>query len=102
VYGFFPRNTIPADLQRGSMTSDPTKWGEPVAFWELGSNCAYTHFSNMQMVFDLTFCGDWAGNGNVWPNECPGKGTCSHYVKETPTAFKEAYWSINFVKVMSS
>jgi len=59
--------------------------------------CPASHFSNMNLVFDLTFCGDWAGN--VFASQCPGKGSCNSYVQNNPKDFTEAYWSVNYVKV---
>lgn len=29
------------------------------AYFGLGGSCPENHFNNMNMVFDLTFCGDW-------------------------------------------
>jgi len=96
---YFPRGNIPSDLSRTSTSANPSGWGTPVAFWELGSNCPYTHFHDIAMVFDLTFCGDWAGN--VFNSGCPGKGSCKTFVQNNPGQFADAYWSINFVKVMT-
>jgi len=94
---FFPRGKIPSDLNPGATHANPQNWGEPQAFWTFGSNCSPTHFRDVQMVFDLTFCGDWAGP--TFGADCPGKGSCDTFVKNNPTAFDEAYWLINFVKV---
>jgi len=96
---FFPRGSIPSDLTRESLTANPASWGTPIGFWELGTNCPYTHFHDQAMIFDLTFCGDWAGK--VFAGACPGKGSCNSFVQNNPTQFTEAYWSINFVKVMT-
>jgi len=96
---FFPRGSIPHDLTRESLIADPSSWGTPVAFWEFGDNCSYDHFHDQAMIFDLTFCGDWAGR--VFAGACPGKGTCTSFVQHNPSEFAEAYWSINFVKVFT-
>jgi hypothetical protein len=29
------------------------------AYFALGANCPANKFSNMNLIFDLTFCGDW-------------------------------------------
>lgn len=40
---------------------DPS-WGDPDAYFPMNS-CDYdSHFNGHSIVFDLTFCGDWAGN----------------------------------------
>lgn len=57
----------------------------------------------MKIVFDTTFCGDWAGN--VWGSSATCSklaSTCEAYVGANPAAFSEAYWLINSVKVYSS
>eukprot|EP00128_Syssomonas_multiformis_P011892 Colp12_sorted_trinity150504_noHs@23463 len=92
---FFPRNEIPENVTSG--TPDPSAWGKPVAYFSLGNNCASTHFINHQIVFDLTFCGDWAGS--VWGPQCPGLSSCIDYVKFSPESFAEAFWSINSLRI---
>jgi hypothetical protein len=90
--------STPGDLSRSSTTAYPNNWGPPYAKFLLGNNCPLTHFQNQQMIFDLTFCGDWAGS--VFSSDCPGLGNCNDYVQNNPTMFEQAYWSIDFVKVM--
>jgi len=92
---YFSPSNIPPDLNSNS--PNPSGWGKPYAYFTLGSNCADSHFVNQTMVINLTFCGDWAGT--VFDSECPGKGDCNSYVENNPSAFKDAFWSINYVKV---
>ena len=56
----------------------------------------------MQILFDTTFCGDWAGK--AWKqSECAAKApTCEEYVANNPEAFEDAYWLVNSVKVFES
>jgi hypothetical protein len=56
-------------------------------------------FRDQQIVFDTTFCGDWAGN--TWStSSCAQKADiCDSYVQNNPAAFADAYWSINALKV---
>lgn len=93
---FFPRNAIPGDITSGK--PDTTKWGAPqVAFNSAGCNFDQ-HFKNHNIVFDTTFCGDWAGA--VWGQTCGNLGSsCQSYVAGNPGAFANAYWLINSVKV---
>ncbi|GAD92526.1 hypothetical protein PVAR5_1119 [Paecilomyces variotii No. 5] len=94
---FFPRSSIPADIASGS--PDPSGWGTPDANFA-GACDIDSHFNNLQIVFDTTFCGDWAGA--VWSSDstCSAlAGTCQDYVQNNPTAFKDAYWEINSLKV---
>lgn len=64
-----------------------------------GSSCNIdSFFANQNIVFDTTFCGDWAGN--VWTGTCASlASTCDDYVGANPGAFAPAYWEINSVKV---
>lgn len=59
------------------------------------------HFANMNLVFDTTFCGDWAGQASVWSSSgCSAlASTCTDYVSNSPGAFAPAYWLLNTVKV---
>jgi len=92
---FWNRNSIPSDVSSGN--PNPSGWGKPYAYFQFGSNCPSTHFANHQIIFDLTFCGDW--DGAVFGTDCPNKGSCNSYVQNNPSAFTEAYWSVNYVKV---
>jgi hypothetical protein len=94
---FFPRDSIPADALGDS--PDPSTWGTPAAKF-LSAGCDIKNIFNKQsIVFDTTFCGDWAGN--VWSSgSCASKApTCNDYVRDNPSAFTEAFWTINALRV---
>ncbi|KAL8707724.1 MAG: hypothetical protein Q9220_007304 [cf. Caloplaca sp. 1 TL-2023] len=98
----FPRADIPADLltTAGSSSSpDPTKWGTPVA--KFAGNCDIdAHFKNLNIIFNIAFCGDWAGKTFSSSSTCAAKApSCEQYVQGNPEAFKDAYWLIRSVKV---
>jgi len=105
---FWPRNSpdIPPEIALGGawkgepLIANPLDtWGPPDANFPLDPNyCNYDQFFNAhQIVFDLTFCGDWAGN--VWASSGCGIDSCEHYVNNNPTEFREAYWEINGLRV---
>ncbi|KAF4505319.1 hypothetical protein G6O67_007279 [Ophiocordyceps sinensis] len=98
---FFPRSAIPRDVASGQ--PNPESWGRPMARFAGGSGCDIdSHFSNNQLVFDTTFCGDWAGNPDVWGSDktCAAKAaTCDDYVAANPGEFRDAFWEINSIKV---
>ncbi|KAJ9653636.1 hypothetical protein H2198_007187, partial [Neophaeococcomyces mojaviensis] len=97
---YFPRSKIPSDLASGS--PDPTGWGTPMAHFADSSCDIDSSIKNQQIVFDTTFCGQWAGA--VWSSDatCSKKAnTCQDYVQNNPSAFKEAFWTINSLKVYS-
>ncbi|KAK3713238.1 hypothetical protein LTR37_008671 [Vermiconidia calcicola] len=93
---FFPRGSIPSDVTGNS--PNPSSWGQPVAHFSGGCDIS-SAFTNQQLVFDTTFCGDWAGK--VWGESCAAKTgkTCEEWVANNPKEFKEAYWTINSLKV---
>ncbi|EXJ94023.1 endo-1,3(4)-beta-glucanase [Capronia coronata CBS 617.96] len=94
---YFPRSGIPADITAG--TPDPTGWGLPQGQFAGGCDID-SKIQNQQLVFDVTFCGDWAGN--VWSSDatCASQGsTCQAFVQNNPAAFQDTYWLINSLKV---
>ena len=97
---FFGRGSIPSDIASGS--PDPTTWGKPLAGFSGGCEID-SFFKNQQIVFDTTFCGDWAGI--VWTTDAtcaPKAATCQAFVQNNPSAFVNAYWSVNSLKVYSN
>ncbi|KAL8852854.1 MAG: hypothetical protein Q9221_002230 [Calogaya cf. arnoldii] len=96
---YFASGQEPEDILGES--PDPTRWANLVSTFQGGSNCNIdNHFKDQQIVFDTTFCGDWAGNEWSKDNVCSAKApTCEEYVKNNPKAFSEAYWTINALKV---
>ncbi|KAI0409757.1 glycoside hydrolase family 16 protein [Xylaria palmicola] len=96
---FFPRaGRVPADIAAGR--PDPGAWGRPAASFSGGGCDIDAHFANHNIVFDTTFCGQWAGK--VWDADpvCSAKApTCEAYVGGNPAAFRDTYWLINSVKV---
>ncbi|KAL8998205.1 MAG: hypothetical protein Q9169_002690 [Polycauliona sp. 2 TL-2023] len=96
---FFSRGQEPDDILGES--PDPAKWANPISNFQGGSNCNIdSHFKDQQIVFDTTFCGDWAGKEWEGDNVCGAKAkTCEEYVRDHPEAFGEAYWTVNGLKV---
>jgi len=92
VYSFY-RAAIPQDITAGS--PNPDNWGSPVAALAPGGCDPITNFVNHSIIFDITFCGDWAGNSYA-TSGCPG--TCPDQLME-PSNFDNATWSINTLKV---
>ena len=97
---FFSRDNIPADLVGDGSDGppQPDTWGAPYARFELGDSiCSSDHFADNQIVFDTTFCGDWAGN--TFASDCSTEMSCTDYVKYNPSDFAETYWLINYISV---
>ncbi|TWU76808.1 hypothetical protein ED733_005579 [Metarhizium rileyi] len=98
---FFSRSRIPQDIT--SQNPNPSGWGPPTARFVGGSSCIIDHyFKNHQIVFDTTFCGDWAGAPQVWNSDpkCSALApTCKDYVAGNPDQFANAFWMVKSVKV---
>ena len=54
---FFKHGEEPDNYLAGH--PDPSTWGAPYAAFPLENNCASTHFEDLQLVFDNTFCGQY-------------------------------------------
>ena len=90
-------NPAPADVLGDN--PDPTAWGPPSSQWA-GDGCVWDqHFLTHQIIFDMTFCGDWAGQVFATDPVCSAKGACTDYVANTPGDFSESYWSVNALKL---
>ncbi|KAL9027783.1 MAG: hypothetical protein Q9196_003746 [Gyalolechia fulgens] len=98
----FDRGQEPQDILGES--PDPQGWGNPTASFQGGSSCDIDqHFKDHQIIFDTTFCGDWAGREWSQDKTCSAKAsTCEEYVQNNPAAFAEAFWTINALKVYTS
>lgn len=94
---FFPRGKFPSDIASAS-PSPSENWGPPTSVFSGDFNMD-DHFKNLKIVFDTTFCGDWAGN--TWStSQCASLApTCEEYVAKNPSAFTEAYWAVNTLQV---
>lgn len=96
---FWPQGSAPSDASGSS--PNPSGWGTPVAKF---TGCDISsHFQQMSIVFDTTFCGDWAGQTWSSDSTCSSQASsCQSYVQSPPQgAFDDAYWSVNSLKVYS-
>lgn len=92
VWSFY-RVAVPQDIVEG--IPNPANWPNPTATLEPAGCDPLTYFLNHSIIFDITFCGDWAGNSYA-TSGCPG--TCPDRLMD-PTNFVNASWSINSLKV---
>lgn len=97
---YFPRSSIPASITSGK--PDVTEFGTPMALVKESCDVANA-FKSQSFIFDVTFCGDWAG-GVYGGSGCPMTDgdsfqSCHNYVANQPAQFKETYWEINSVKI---
>lgn len=98
---FFPHGAIPESVL--SDHPDVASFGTPRAFFQGACNFA-ERFRQQKMVFDITFCGDWAG-GKFGQSGCPvsdhsdPKGSCDAFVAANPNLYSESYWEVISLKV---
>ncbi|KAF9533562.1 concanavalin A-like lectin/glucanase domain-containing protein [Crepidotus variabilis] len=91
IWSFF-RAAVPQDITANS--PNPSLWGSPSArLMNTKCNIQKT-FANHTVIFDITLCGQWAGNSYATTN-CPG--TCDERLVE-PANFINSSWSINSLK----
>lgn len=96
---FWPRGLEPPDLAQ--RRPDPDMWGVPYSYFSLEPDvCPPSHFANMRLVFDITFCGDLGGA--TFERDCPevaASMSCPEFVRKHPESMGEAYWSIRALDV---
>ncbi|XXQ32070.1 GH16 domain-containing protein [Plasmodiophora brassicae] len=99
VTWFFPRGAIPDDIVGNAPR--PDLWPIPMANLTFGRTCSPTRFANMQIVFDLTFCGNYAGDPSIWASSgCVQQAPdCATFVRNNPARFAEAYFAVNALNI---
>lgn len=96
---FFGPGEEPFDLTSG--TPHPEFWAKPFSYYTMAQGvCNASHFKNMRLVIDTTFCGDLGDP--FFSAMCPDVSkdtTCSEYVSQHPEAMHEAYWHLSGLDV---
>ncbi|KAJ7776304.1 glycoside hydrolase family 16 protein [Mycena metata] len=97
---FWPRNArdVPLDVQLGGLIVETSFWGTPVANFP-NIDCDLREFFDANnIIINLTFCGDFAGNPSIYAaSGCPS--TCNSYVDANPAEFVDAYFKFNSINV---
>ncbi|KAJ9161747.1 Glycoside hydrolase family 16 protein [Coniochaeta hoffmannii] len=100
---FFPRAQIPADITSGS--PNPAAWSKPFVDFETSKSsnkCSVgKYFKKNTIIINTDLCGveidqDW------WDGEPTCKKAakdCKTFVANNPSAFAEAYWLFNSIKL---
>ncbi|KIJ62671.1 glycoside hydrolase family 16 protein [Hydnomerulius pinastri MD-312] len=98
---FFPRSQIPSSLSSNSSTIDTTTFGVPVGNWPSTGCNVQEYFQPQQLIFDITLCGDFAGNAAIFNQTC--SGVCyNDYVIGSPSNYDNAYFEVGYVRVFST
>jgi len=55
----------------------------------------------MQLIEDITFCGDWAGKvwGSMGLDRKTGSASCEEYVRDRPESFRDAYFEVAGIRI---
>jgi hypothetical protein len=89
---------IPSDVTSGGSTINTSNWGTPAAFFPSTDCNISTFFGPHNIIINLTFCGDWAGQSSIYAaSGCPS--TCVDYVNDNPSAFTNAYFDFASLNV---
>ncbi|KAK3301128.1 uncharacterized protein B0H64DRAFT_438234 [Chaetomium fimeti] len=85
-----PNPNTNSSSSSSSSSPDPSTFGTPLAVF---AGCPLAdHFADHNLVFDTTFCGDWAGR--VWDTDsaCAALApTCEEFVGGNPEVFAQAF-----------
>lgn len=95
----WPKRSAPGDVLGAD--PNPSSWGKPAQLFDGANANIKDRFGAQKMIFDTTFCGDWAGN--TWADDgCvaqTGFNTCKEYVAYRGSDFDQSYWELNAVKI---
>lgn len=100
----FPASSPPAI---DGETVDPTTWTKPLSSFDISTPGCQGAFKPQTIVFDTTFCGDWAGRADTWDtSECAKDAnnqyqTCKAFVQNNGNAFEQSFWTVNSLKVFT-
>ncbi|KIK69978.1 glycoside hydrolase family 16 protein [Collybiopsis luxurians FD-317 M1] len=95
---FFPRSSVPDSISSNTSSISISDLGTPTANWPSTGCSIDEYFSAQQLIFDITLCGDYAGETSVFSQTCTG--TCyTDYVIGDPSTYDNAYFEIASVRV---
>lgn len=88
----------PIDIRWGSPMVDTSLWGMPSAYFPNTECDIASHFGPNNIIINLTFCGDWAGNPDIYKqSSCPA--TCVDFVNNNPEAFSGAFFKFDSIRI---
>ncbi|KAF9440842.1 glycoside hydrolase family 16 protein [Macrolepiota fuliginosa MF-IS2] len=99
---FFERANIPAGLTNNASTVDTSTLGTPMGNWPSGGCDISKFFLQQTLVFDITFCGDFAGSPQFFPQTCSGVCYTDYVINNGTSQYANAYFDVGYVRVFSS
>lgn len=100
---YFPNsspNSLPSDLKNGSTTVSPDNWGTPSAHFPVAY--CYNDFGPHKIIFDITLCGDWAGNTYAQSGCGAQYPACSYQVGYNGSSFNQSYWEVESLRLYTA
>ncbi|KZT69565.1 glycoside hydrolase family 16 protein [Daedalea quercina L-15889] len=95
---FFNRSEVPSVLQSNASTISVSDLGTPTANYSAATCNISTFFEPQALIFDITLCGEFAGNQAVFAETC--SGVCyDDFVIGTPSNYDDAYFEVKYVRV---
>ncbi|WFD34991.1 hypothetical protein MCUN1_001837 [Malassezia cuniculi] len=92
-------SNLPSDVKTIGDTVNPDNWGKPAAYFNI-PNCRDS-FDPHSIVFDITLCGDWAGNTYEQTSCAAQYGVCSKQVRDFGSSFNDSYWDVTGLYIFS-
>ncbi|KAJ1045174.1 hypothetical protein NDA10_006908 [Ustilago hordei] len=99
---YFPNNspsTLPSDLKRSSSSVNTDNWPTPNAYLPISS--CYADFAAHKIIFDITLCGDWAGNTYNQSGCNAQYPACSYQVGYNGSSFNQSYWEVESLRLFT-
>lgn len=99
---YFPNSapdSLPSDLRWGSSVVNPDGWGTPNAHFPVSS--CYADFGPHSITFDITLCGDWAGNTYGAAGCTSQFSSCSDQVLNHGASFSQVYWEVDSIRLFT-
>ena len=93
---YFSSNTTTSFFDATALHPSPSLWPPPLAHFPASSCDPSRHFTDLKIIFDTMFCGDWAGR--EWESSgCMAKtgvDTCEAYIAGHAGDFEGVFWEV--------
>ncbi|KAI0062967.1 glycoside hydrolase family 16 protein [Artomyces pyxidatus] len=97
---FYSRKNVPANLLTGNSVST-SSLGTPTVNYPATGCAIDKYFQPQNLIFDITLCGDLAGNNATFAQTCTG--VCyNDYVIGPPSGYNNAYFEVSSVRVFTA
>ncbi|KZT10380.1 glycoside hydrolase family 16 protein [Laetiporus sulphureus 93-53] len=106
---FWSRPDIPDVIKNANSTSpmNISTWGDPHASYPNTTSCDLsTFFTEQQLIFDITLCGDWAGVPGIYDSECYAAGPAHNCYLDNVVGngsnYDDAYFEVSYVRIYTT